>query len=118
MGTAGSLKAHLLAEAAIREDFVVVSGQKVWIREVDPVSFSEYGDLLKKDRIMATAGLLAACVIDDKEGERLFDNAEEALPLARSSRTSLPLIQKIMELSGFGEDDVDEGLSQKEDDAN
>src|SRR5690606_41482975 len=58
-------KTKLLGLAQLRDAVVDVDGEKVRVREVGALEFAEYGQLLKADRLKATATLIAACVIDD-----------------------------------------------------
>ena len=102
MGDAMSLKQALLAAAQLRTGTVEVEGSTFTVREVSALAFAEYGEKLKTDREAAVAGLLAQCVLDEN-GELLL-TVEEAHVVGRNPRTATPLMSKIMELSGFGED--------------
>lgn len=111
-----SVKSRLLEIAAVREDRLELEGTTLYVREVGALEFSEYGNLLKVDRVKATASLLAACVLDGPGGGPMFATPEEAAPIAKSARAAMPIITKIMQLSGFeGKDE--EGV-EKEPDAN
>ena len=114
MGT-GSVKEALLNAAKTRSKVVDVGDASVRVREVGAMEFAEYGKTLKKDKVKATASLIAACVIDDDGNPML--TVEEAGELAKSARVSMPLVTAIMELSGFGDDDEDEEGDEKEPDA-
>jgi hypothetical protein len=110
-----AVKAALLNIAAIREDVVELEDQKLYVREIGTLEFAEYGRLLKANRVKATAMLIAACVIDGPGGNPVFTNAEEAEPIAKSARASMPILNKVMRLSGFKSDDKDD--DEKEPDA-
>lgn len=109
MGGQRSVKEQILALATLRTDVVVIGDVRLTVREVGALEFAEYGQKLKADRIGATAILIAACVVDE-EGNAVL-TVDEAKQFARSARVSMPVVRKIMELSGFGEAD------QKEPDA-
>lgn len=112
-----SVKELLLRAAAVREDVVDIDGEKVHVREVGALEFAEYGRLLKDrtedgkevkgDRVRATATLIAACVLDGPGGNPAL-TIEDATAIARSARVSMPIVRKVMELSGFGDDEDDE----------
>ncbi len=105
----GDLKTKLLAAATMRQDVVEVGGELVTVREVGALEFAEYGKLLKTDRLNATAGLIAGCVID-ADGNPLL-SIEEARQVARSARLSMPIVKRVMELSGFGDDEKESDAS-------
>lgn len=109
MGGQRSLKEQLLALAALRTDVVVVGDVRCNVREVGALEFAEYGRKLKADRLGATAELISACVVDD-EGNVVF-TVEEAKQFAKSARVSMPIVRKIMELSGFGDDEKEPDAS-------
>lgn len=109
------MKSQLLALAAVRFDTVDLEGLKVRVREIGTTEFAHYGELAgdkknekgevvtKGDKLKATAYLIEACVVDD-DGAAVL-SAEEALQLSKSARVSMPIVNKVMELSGFGEDE-------------
>lgn len=99
-------KSKLLAAASLRQGVVVLEGETVRVREVNTNDFARYGELVKTDRLGATAYLIQACAVDDA-GAGVF-TAEEALEIARSVRLSVPLMNEIMRLSGFAEEGADE----------
>ena len=103
----GSLKEKLLSVAETRTDFVEIDDERFVVREVGAIEFAEYGSLLKTDRVKATATLLASCIMDEESGGPML-TVEEATVLARSARTSMPFVNKIMELSGFRDNDEKE----------
>ncbi len=84
---------------------------KTRVREASTTEFSRFSELSsdqeddkgvviqKGSKQAANASLLAACVVD-VEGNSILSEAE-ALEIAKSARVAMPLIQKIMELSGF-----------------
>ena len=98
-----SAREKLLAAAQIRRDTVEIDGETYTVREVEAIPFGEYGNMLKTDRVKATAFLIAACVIDENDQPLL--TLEDAAVLAKSARISMPIVSKVMELSGFGKDD-------------
>jgi len=98
-----TVKEQLLAVAALREDSVDVGGVKFQVREVGAMEFAAYGQMLKTDRLKATATLIAACVLDGPGGSAAL-TVDDAVSIARSARVSMPIVNKIMELSGFGDD--------------
>lgn len=93
----------LLDVAKLRTKQLTLGDVTITVREVGALEFSEYGIALRdatgKNR--AVAVLLAACVVDD-EGKPLH-TADEMMVVAASARTSLPIINAIMELSGYRE---------------
>lgn len=97
-----SIKAGLLKAAELRSKMVIVESEEVHVREVGALAFAEYGKELKTDRLKATASIIASCVIDEDGGQLL--TAEEAMTIASSARVSMPIVNAIMELSGFGDD--------------
>lgn len=105
--TVNDVKSKLLEIATVREDKLEVEGMEIYIREVGALEFSTYGQLLKTDRVKATSSLLAACILDGPGGKPAFSSPEEAAPLAKSARASMPIITKIMVLSGFKDDEED-----------
>ncbi len=94
---------RLRAKAALRTKEVTIDGETFSVREVGAVPFGEYGVLVKTDRVAATALLLAECVVDETGALAL--SREEALEIAASARVTMPLIQAIMEVSGFGDEE-------------
>ena len=103
----GQLSARLLAAAAVRTASVAIDGESYTVREVGAASFAEYGKLLKADPRGASAVLLAECVIDE-DGKPVL-TLDEAREVANSLRVTMPLVQAIMELSGFAEKEPDAG---------
>lgn len=112
-----SAKASLLALAATRAGYVELDRVKYAVREVSAADFATFGELgrgnqgkdgagRKDDKLAATAFLLSVCVVDD-EGTPLL-SLEEAMTVARTARVSVPLVNKIMELSGFGREEEEE----------
>lgn len=106
-----SAKASLLALAATRAGHVELDRVKYAVREVSAADFATFGELGrdnqgKDDKLAATAFLLSVCVVDD-EGAPLL-SLEEATTVARTARVSVPLVNKIMELSGFGREEGEE----------
>jgi hypothetical protein len=99
----GSVSDRLRAKAALRTKAVLVDGESFTVREVGAVSFGEYGKLVKNDPIGATSLLLAECVLGE-DGKPALDVAA-AREIAASARVTMPLIQAIMEASGFGDDE-------------
>lgn len=95
-----SVSERLKQKAAVRTQEVVLDGDTFVVREVGAVEFAEYGKLVKPNSLEATAFLLAACVVDESGQEAL--SIEEAREVARSARVTMPLVQAIMEVSGFG----------------
>lgn len=106
----GNLKDKLLAASKLRSEVVEIEGEKFTVQEADAVSFADYGALLKKDRMKATATLLAECVVDEN-GSKLL-TVEEATQVVRSNRVSMPLMQAIMKVSGFGDDEKESDASR------
>ena len=106
MGGQRSLRDQLLALAQLRTDVVTIGDVRLTVREVGAMEFAEYGKKLKADRLGATAELIAACVVDD-EGNTVL-SIDDAKQFAKSARVSMPVVRKIMELSGFGEGDEKE----------
>jgi len=96
-------KSKLLADAAaLRTDTVVIEGQTLTVREFAADAFAEYGAAADAGKKAQFAIAIKACVIDE-EGNEVF-TAEEAAVMARTTRTSMKIINKVMELSGFKED--------------
>lgn len=103
MGGQRSLRDQLLELAKLRTDVIDIDGVQVTVREVGALEFAEYGKLQKTDRLGATAALIANCVIDE-EGKPALSK-DEATTLANSARVAMPIVQKILSLSGFGVDE-------------
>lgn len=106
----GILKDKLLAASKLRSKVVEIEGQKYAVREVGAGGFADYGALLKKDRDKATAKLLSECLVDD-DGSALL-TVDEALQVVKSSRVTMPLVNAIMEVSGFGDDEKESDASR------
>jgi hypothetical protein len=100
------VKAALLAAATVREDSVTIGDEKIFVREVGVVEFAAYGQDQKQDRARATAVLMSQCVLDGPGGQ-LALTLEDAMQLAKSARVSLPIVAKILEVSGFSEKEPD-----------
>lgn len=110
------MKDALLSAAKVRTGTIKLEGQLLTIREVGTEEFAKFGTtsndkrddkgnvISKGDRIKGSAGLIAACVVDAETGLPLFTE-EEALPLASVARMATPIVNKIMEVSGFGEEE-------------
>lgn len=103
----GQLKDRLLAAAAVRTAEVEIDGETYSVREVGATAFAEYGRLIKSDPRGASAVLLAECVLEADGSPAL--NIEEAKQVAQSLRVTMPLVAKILELSGFSEKEPDAG---------
>lgn len=99
----GSVSDRLRAKAAVRTKAVLIDGESFTVREVGAVSFGEYGKIVKDDPVGATALLLAECIVEDDGTPALDESA--AREVASSARVTMPLVQAIMEVSGFGEDE-------------
>jgi hypothetical protein len=99
----GSVSDRLRAKAAVRTKAVDIDGDSFTVREVGAVSFGEYGRVVKTDPVGATALLLAECVIEDDGSPALDETA--AREVAASARVTMPLVQAIMQVSGFGDDE-------------
>jgi len=84
----------------VRTKSVMVGDNSFVVQEASAVSFSEYGRIVKQDKVRATAILLTECVLDEDGLPAL--TMDSALIIARSARVTMPLVQAIMELSGFG----------------
>jgi hypothetical protein len=103
------LREQLLAQAATRTAEVTIGGESYRVREVEAETFSAYAMLLatggqdgknaKQRREQAFQLILSECVIDD-EGEPLL-TPEEAGKVAGVARLAFPLVNKILDLSGF-----------------
>jgi hypothetical protein len=106
----GILKDKLLAASKLRSKVVAIDGIEYVVREVGAGGFADYGALLKKDREKATAQLLSECLIDE-DGSKLL-TPEEAVSVVRSARVSMPLVNAIMEVSGFGDDEKESDASR------
>lgn len=98
-----SVTERLKAKAIRRTAEVQLDGETFTVIEVDADSFAEYGTILKKDRKEATAFLLSRCVLDE-EGNPAVP-IEDAREISKSTRVTVPLMNRIMELSGFGDDE-------------
>lgn len=101
----GSLKEKLLASAKLRTILVDIDGDEYLVREVSAADFADYGTQVKTDKARATALLVSKCVIDD-EGNPLL-TTEEAMSVVQSARLSVPIVNAILEVSGFGEKESD-----------
>lgn len=111
-------KEALLASAVVRTDTVQIGAEAYTVREISAGDFALFGELGtdKKDdkgvvvekgsKERATAHLIASCVVDETGAPLL--TAEEALIVARTARVSMPLVNKVMELSGFGKEDEEQ----------
>lgn len=106
----GILKDKLLAASKLRSKVVEIDGVEYTVQEVGADSFADYGAVLKKDRKKATAQLLSECLVDEN-GEKLL-TVDEAVQVVRSARVSMPLVNAIMEVSGFGEDEKEPDASR------
>ena len=104
-----SLSERLKAKAALRTKEVRIDGEAFVVREVGAVEFGEYGKAAKTDQVKATALLLASCVLDE-EGNASLTSADAA-EIAKSARVTMPLVQAIMEVSGFGADEKESDAS-------
>lgn len=106
--TREQLRARLLEVAATRRATVKIGGD-VWnVREMEAQTFQAYsvfaasgakGKDDKRRQEESLALVLCDCVLDDA-GEP-FLSPEDGLAVARQARLVFPLINKIMELSGF-----------------
>lgn len=106
-------KSKLLSEAEVRKDFVVIAGQHLTVREIGSVEFGVYGKIAndqtddndvvtkKGDQLAATAYMIECCVVD--ENDKPVFTKEEATALAKNARTAMKIVNKVMNLSGFGE---------------
>lgn len=99
-------KHDLLALAEVRRGTTTVEGVTVHVRELVTSEFSKYSEIREGDREKATAYLCQLCVIDEDGNTILSD--EEAKRVAKTVRLSSAIVKKIMELSGFKEDDKKE----------
>lgn len=95
-----SVTERLRAKAALRTKEVVIDGDSFLVREIGADAFARYGELAKTDRGAATAGMLMACVVDENGLPAL--TKDDAHEVVLSARVTMPLVQAIMELSGFG----------------
>lgn len=107
------MKDKLLALAALRTGDLQVEGETVHVRELSTPEYAEYGRLTndqkdergnlisKADRLKGIAFLISTAVIDEA-GVRVFSD-DEAITLAKSPRVALPIVSKVMELSGTKE---------------
>ena len=102
-GQRGTVREQLLELAKLRTGVVDIDGVQVAVREVGALEFAGYGKLQKTDRLGATAALISNCVIGE-DGKPAMSK-EEAVELANSARVSMPIVQKILALSGFGVDE-------------
>lgn len=98
-----SVSERLKQKAAVRTKEVRIDGELFVVREVGAVAFADYGNLIKTDKVKATARLLAECVLDEQGNSALSD--DDALEVAKSARVTMPLVSAIMELSGFGDNE-------------
>lgn len=103
----GSLKEKLLASAKLQTKVVEIDGSSYVVREVSAAGFGDYGAQLKKDREKATAMLVSQCLIGE-DGELLL-TPEEAVAVVRSARLAMPIVNAIMEVSGFSEKEPNAG---------
>lgn len=103
--TGSALRSALMAAANLRTAQVDIDGTQVTVREVGTIEFAEYGQILKTDRLKATAKLISSCVVEDGQPVLSEVDAED---IARSARVAMKIVQAIMELSGFGGDDEKE----------
>jgi hypothetical protein len=92
-----------------RRTVTLASGQKVIVRELTMSEFAAYGDAMggKGDdakRTDALARLFATAIIRE-DGSPRFTVAE-AFKIARSARVAAPIVQGIMDASGFGTGDA------------
>lgn len=114
----GSVKKGLLKLSKTRTAVVTISGDdespsvEVLVREVGASEFAEYGELIKEakakkvSREGATAFLLSICIVEQTDAGLVpVYTSGECLDIARSARVSMPIMNRIMELSGFAEDD-------------
>lgn len=107
------MKTALMALAVVRYDTINIEGEPVRVQEIGTLEFAQYGALAsdrlnakgevleKGSKLKATAFLISSCVVDD-EGALLLSE-EEALTLAKSARVAMPIVNRVMELSGFKE---------------
>jgi len=107
----GSLigKDRLLAVAAIRTKRVEVGGEDVLVREMYADEFVGYVKQRQTEPGKAAAYLLQCCVIGE-DGEPLL-TSEDAEALVKSLRVGVPLIQAVLTLSGFGDDEKEPDAS-------
>jgi len=96
-----NLKQRLLAAAAVRSKSVSIDGEDYTVREVSAELFSEYGEAAKVSKTNAAALLISECLVDET-GEKML-SSEEATLVAKSARLCVPLLNAIMEVSGFGD---------------
>lgn len=96
------MKAQLLEAATLRTAKVAVEGVEVEVREVSTLEMAKYGTMQETDRRAATAGLIRACVVPP-EGEEPM-TLDEALVLADRARIALPIVNRVLKLSGFKAD--------------
>jgi hypothetical protein len=106
------MKQQLMALAAVRFAMVDVEGQSVRVREIGTTDFAKYGEIIngKKaekdqpavapDKQEATAFMISKCVVEVDSDTPLL-TIEEARQIAASARVSMPIVSKVMELSGF-----------------
>lgn len=104
-----SVTERLKAKAAVRTKEVLIDGEPFTVREVGAVSFAEYGKVVKRDQVEATAILLTECVVDESGTPAL--SIEDAREIAKSARVTMPLVKAIMEVSGFGGDEKEPDAS-------
>ena len=98
-----SLRDRLLVLAAPRSETLDVEGEKVVVREVGSLEFARYGELMGEDRTKGMAYLLQSCVFEEDGTTPVFDE-ETAQRIAPNARVTMPLVNKIMALSGFGKE--------------
>jgi hypothetical protein len=115
------VKDKLMALAAVRFGTASIEGQEFLVREIGTMDFARYGELangktdedgksiVTADKQEATAFLISRCVVDENHASLL--TIEEARQLAASARVSMPIVSKVMELSGF------QGEKEKKSDA-
>lgn len=112
----GGVKKSLLKLARVRTQVVAIEGDdgspavEVLVREVSATEFAQYGEMLteakakKLAREPPTAYLISVCIVEQSEdGLTPVYTADEAIDIARSARVSMPIVNAIMALSGFGE---------------
>jgi hypothetical protein len=108
-----SVRDRLLKAAAIRRRSVVIDGESFDVVEVGSQAFSEYGALVREgDRLAGVARLLQACVVDEAGLPALSE--EDSALVAGNARVCMPLLNAIMELSGFS-DEAEGGGSSRSD---
>lgn len=103
-----SLKARLVELAKFRTKVVEIEDLKVVVREVNSVDFAKYGKLHSEDPTRAIAHILKACVFHEDGQTPVFDDEESAMAVAESARASSPIVNTIMNLSGYGSEEKKE----------